>query len=273
MPGDPDLLLHEAEVKAEIATKYRAQLDAMAALHDAVNSMLTAGSWTYGKPGLDRVVMETMMGLLTKAGKTFRSIQILCERGLHEDADALVRVLMETTVAVLFILQKKPRERARIYQAHGIAQSIKMLNDWKRTPGLKRKATKKVITQATDALADWTNTLPAGTDVKHHWSGKRSLLEAVRALGADVMYATLYRLTSSITHASDFGAHFEIESASDDLIWQIEPRVQGFEAPSYAARELLWNLANRIDGRLGLGFSATLAPHKLSRTEVQKGLK
>jgi hypothetical protein len=29
------------------------------------------------------------MGLLTKACKTFRSIQILAERGLHEDANAL----------------------------------------------------------------------------------------------------------------------------------------------------------------------------------------
>ena len=267
------MLPHEAEVTAEIATKYRTQLDAITALHDAVMSMLTADSWTIGKPGLDRVVVITMMGLLTKACKTFRSIHILCERGLHKDADALVRVLMETTVAVLFILQKKPRERACIYQAYGITQYIKVFNEWKTTPGLKRKATKKIFKEATEALAVWMKKLPTGTDVKHHWSGKRNLLEAVRALRADAMYATLYRFTSSTSHASDFGAHFEIELASDDLIWQIEPRVQGFEAPSYAARELLWNLANRIDGRLGLGFSATLAPHKLTRADVQKEQK
>jgi hypothetical protein len=267
------LLPHEGEVATEIATKYRVQLDAMTALHDAVVGMLTAGSWKTAKPGLDRIVVETMLGLLTKACKTFRSIQILCERGLHEDAHALVRVLMETTVAAVFILQKQSPERARIYHAHGIAQDVKMLNEWTSTRGLKRQVTKRMIKQAADALADSTKNLPSGTDVKHHWSGKRNLLEAMKALRADVLYATSYRFTSAISHASDFGAHLEIDSAISDPIWQIEPRAKGFEAPSYAARELLWHLANRIDARLGLGFSATLAPHKLSRADVQKGQK
>jgi Family of unknown function (DUF5677) len=113
-----------------------------------------------------------MMGLLTKACKTFRSIQILCERGLIYDADALTRVLMENTVAISFILQKKPSERVRIYHAHMIAQNIRMLNDWKNTPGLKRKATKRIIKLATDNLMAFSKGLPAGTDFKHHWSGK-----------------------------------------------------------------------------------------------------
>ena len=266
-------LPHEVEVVADIATKYRVQLDAMTGLHDVVGGMMTAGSWNIGKPGLDRLVVETMMGLLTKACKTFRSIQILCERGLIEDAEALLRVLMETTIAVAFILQKKPRERARIYHAHTVVQSIKMLNDWKNTPGLKRKATKKMIREANNALASWAKGLPPGTDVKHHWSGKPNLQDALKALRGDVIYATLYRFTSSISHASDFGAHFEIEPASGDLIWEIEPLARGFEAPSYAARALLWNAASRIDQRLGLGFSAVVGPHKLTRADVEKGLK
>jgi hypothetical protein len=256
-------LPHEAEVFADITAKYRPELDAMAKLHDAVVGMMLAGTWTIGRRGINQLVLDTMLGLLTKACKTFRSIHILCERGLIEDADALTRVLMENTVAIAFILQRKPRERARIYHAHTIAQSIKMLNDWKNTPGLKRKAPKKVVKQANEVLAEQTGGLPTGTDVKHHWSGKRNLQEAVKALRGDVMYATLYRFTSSITHASDFGAHVEIEQASGDRVWQIEPRSKGFEAPSYAARELLWNAANRIDQRLGLGFTTTLAPHRL----------
>jgi hypothetical protein len=255
-------LPREGEVSADIGRRYRAELDAMERLHDAVVTMMTAESWTIGRRGLDRLVIETMMALLTKACKTFRSIQILCERGLIDDADALARVLMENTVAIAFILQKKPRERAKIYHAHTIAQNIKMLNDWKNTPGLKRKATKNVITRANEALAAWAKRIPTGTEFKYHWSGKRNFREAVKELRGDVMYATLYRFTSAVTHASDFGAHFEIEEGTGDRLWQIEPRVQGFEAPSHAARELLWSAANRIDQRLGLGFSATLAPHK-----------
>lgn len=255
-------LPHEAEVVADIATKFQPELDGMARLHDAVIGMMSAGSWTIGRRGLNRQVIETMMGLLTKACKTFRSIQILCERGLIDDANALVRVLMENTVAIAFILQKKPRERVRIYHAHTFVQEIKMLNDWKNTPGLKRKASKKVIKQANAGLAAWAKGLPVGTDFKHHWSGKRNLQEAVKELRGEVMYATLFRFTSSVIHAADFGAHFTIEQESGDHICEIEPKAQGFEVPSHVARELLWNAANRIDHRLGLGFSVTLASHK-----------
>jgi len=268
------MLPHEAEVMAEIATKYHVQFKAMTALHDAVVSMMTGGSWTVReRRGLARFVAETMVGLLTKACKTFRAIHILCERGLHEDASALVRVLMETTIAVAFILQKSSKERAIIYHAHGIAQQIKMLNEWKTTRGLKRKAPKAILEQANQAFANSLKRIPPGTDVKRHWSGKRTLREAMKALRGDAMYATLYRHTSSISHASDFGAHFEVDLTSGEYVWQLEPQVRGFETPSYAARELLWQAANRIDQRLGLGFSASLAPHKLTRADVQKGQK
>jgi hypothetical protein len=126
-----------------------------------------------------------------------------------------------------------------------------------------------MLKQANDALAVYMKWLPRGTNFKRHWSGKANLQDAVKALHWEVMYASLYRFTSSISHASDFGAHFEVDPASDDLLWEIEPRVRGFETPYYAARELLWNAANRIDQRLGLGYAATLAPHKPTRSDVQ----
>jgi len=258
------------EVSTEIAAKYRIQLDAMNSLHDAVVGMLSADPWTIQKKrGLSRHVLETMIGLLTKASKTFRAIQILCECGLHEDANALVRVLMETTVAIIFILQKKSRERTLIYHAHGSAANIKMLDDWKNTPGLKRKATKAMQKQANDALAVYMKWLPRGTKFKRHWSGMANFQDAVKAVHWERMYASLYRFTSSIIHASDFGGHFEVDPASDDLLWEIEPRVQGFQTTSIAARELLWHAANRIDQRLGLGYAAILAPHKPTRLDIQ----
>ena len=63
------------------------KLAAMAALHAAVVSMMTAGSWKVSKSrGLPPPVAQTMMGLLVKATKTFRAIHVLCERGLHGPA-------------------------------------------------------------------------------------------------------------------------------------------------------------------------------------------
>lgn len=265
------MLPHEAEAQAAIAAKYRAQLDAMTKLHDAVVSMMTSGGWTVQKTrGVSPLVARTMIGLLTKAVKTFRAVQILCERGLYEDASALTRVLMETTIAIVFILQKKSKERMLIYHAHSIAQSIKMLNEWTTTKGLKRTAPKAMLQQANVGMTWYLSKLPTGTDVKRHWSGKGTLQAAMKALKGDAMYATLYRHTSSIAHVSDFGAHFYLDEAGE-MVWEIEPQVDGFEAPSYAARELLWAAANRIDEKFGLGYAAVLAPHKLTRAQVKAG--
>lgn len=269
------MLPHEAEVIAEIARKYRVQLDAMTDLHNAAVAMMAAGSWTIGKPGLNGPVIQTMMGLLTKACKTFRSIQILCERGLHDDAGALTRVLLETTVAVMFILQKKPKERTLMFHAHEMEQSVKLLDEWTRTPGLKRLASKQMLQRAKQSLATYMAKLPAGTNVRRHWSGKGDGLQgAMRELkGGAVMYSSGYRHLSAISHVSDFGGHFEVDPATGEFVWEIEPTVRGFEAPSYTARQLLWLAANRIDERLGLGFAATLAPFKLTRADVKEGLQ
>ena len=193
------MLPHEAEVQAEIATTYRVQSDAMTALHNAVVSIMTAGSWTISRPhGIPRFTTETMMGLLTKACKTFRAVQMLCERGLHDHANALVRVLLETTVAIVFILQTQSKQRMGIYHAHGLAHRIKMLNEWSQTPGLKRKASKLSLAQADAGLLVYLKRLPPGTNVRRHWSGTPSLQEAMKALRGDVAYATLYRLRSYV---------------------------------------------------------------------------
>src|SRR6266498_3368779 len=119
--------------------------------------------------------------------------------------------------------------------------------------------------EANDALTNWIVHLPAGTDFTRHWSGKPNFQEAVRALRADTAYSTLYRFASSMAHASDVAAHFEVDDATGNLCHNLKPRVRGFEAPSYAARELLWNSAAAINKRFGLTFSALLAPHTVTK--------
>ena len=203
--------------------------------------------------------------------KTFRSIQILCERGLYDDASALARVLLETTVAIAFILQKKSKERMLMYHAYGMVQSIKMLNEWAQIKGLKRKATKALVQQANDGLASYMSKLPAGTNVKRHWSGLGSIQEAMGQLrGGHAMYATLYRHTSSISHASDFGGQFSLDQ-DGEMVWEAFPQVEGFEAPSYVARQLLWRAAHGIDEKFGLGYAAALAPFQLTWAQVDAG--
>lgn len=256
----------EAKVIAEIAASYSQELAEMSALHDAVFRMLSSGPWKVTKasktitPGLAR----TMVSLLTKACKTYRSIQILSERGYHDDAGALVRVLLETSSAILFILQRKCDLRVRMYQAYTHAQSLKMLNEWKRTKGLKRRAPKKLVNAFTTQLANMEKTFPAGTDIRSHWSGMGSLQNAMKAMRQDRLYSTLYRTMSATVHAADFTNHVSADDATDDLVYQVYPRSDRFAVPSLVSRLLLWSIADRIDDRLGLGFSASLAPHRVT---------
>ena len=49
----------------------------MTGLHDAVVGMMLADKWTIRKRGLNPIILETVLGLLMKACKTFRSIHIL----------------------------------------------------------------------------------------------------------------------------------------------------------------------------------------------------
>ena len=62
-----------------------------------------------------------------KALKTFRGIQVVSEIGLWQDNLTLLRVLFETTLAALFVLQRNSRLRARMYLAH---PHVKTLQDF-----------------------------------------------------------------------------------------------------------------------------------------------
>lgn len=260
------------DVTAVIATEYRKQLDAMTALHDTVLGIMRS-PWTIGKSGLNKAVFTTIVSLLSKACKTFKSIQCLCERGLHEDANALARVLLETTAAIEYILQDKPIERSTIFYAHSLHQQIEMLKDWKKSSAVPTQSFESALKRAEDEFNRIVNSLPKGTDVKRHWSGLSGLKAVLKALGDETTYATGFRFGSSMIHVTDFGAHFEPDGDSGDVVFQPEGRVRGFEAPSYAARQLLWRAADRINDRFGLGLEANLAPFYLTDEDVKGGKK
>ena len=167
----------------------------MSALHDAVVSMMMADKWTMRRTtGTTPFTIDMILGLLTKSCKTFRSIHIRCERRLHEDAEALVRVLLETAVAVMFILQSRRRDkktsilsptaqqRALTFYAFSLHQQLKMLKDWTNTPGLKRKATNAIIKNTENGIAAVETLLPAATNFKKHWSVTGGFQQAVLSL-------------------------------------------------------------------------------------------
>lgn len=131
---------------------------------------------------VDQIVVYTIIGLYVKALKTFRAIQVACEGGLTQDGISLLRVLFETTVAILFILQRNTRLRARLYHARIYVKHLALMRTWKTRRGLKRKATKAVIRGDEAALVKILNGLTA---LKRwpakHWYGPK-LPAAVKAL-------------------------------------------------------------------------------------------
>lgn len=258
------MLPHEKVVADEIATTHAANLKAMTELHDLVVEILTVGEWEVPRRGLSALVVVTVAGLMMKAAKTFRAIQILAEKGLVDDAKALIRVLYETSVAVLFILQKHSRQRARQYHAHDASNTLKMIDHWKRTLGLTRKATKKALADASHLLAVWSKGLPQTVDFKRHWSGLGSFEAAAKAIGHEKMYATLYRYTSTSTHATDFGAHVDAVSDKEQLLFDITPSLRSVGGISGSAREVLWIVMSRVDQRFRLGYATRLNPHKVT---------
>ena len=206
-----------------------------------------------------------------KACKTFRAIQILCEHGLVDDAQALLRVLLETSVAIVFILQRDSNARALTFHAYGVSQKIKMANHWNGIPELRGKIPDVTLRRQKEILDGYKARLPAGTDVEHHWSGMRNLQQAMQAVEQDAVYATIFRLASSSVHVSDFAAHFDVKPGTDDFIWQLEPLVDGFQGPASTACQLLFSAANRINERLDLGLSEALAPWKLAFDKDESG--
>lgn len=54
------------------------------------------------------------LGLYAKACKTFRSIQILCSKPLGEDANSLLRTLMESCINLCYIAEDK-QERSQVF--------------------------------------------------------------------------------------------------------------------------------------------------------------
>lgn len=260
------MLPGEHTVTAEIAERYERPLREMNALHNLVVEMLSPahGEWKVPRRGLNPFVVVTVAGLTVKAAKTFRAIQVLLEHGLVDDAKALIRVLFETTITVLFILQRNSRQRTRQYHAHDAINMLKMLEHWKRTPGLKRGASKDALAAAQTLVALSSKKVPAGVNVRKHWSGLGSLTDAAKAVGHERMYATLYRYTSTAAHATDFGAHVDALTKPGELVFNLPPSSEGVAAAASIASEVFWLLATRIDKRFALGYEIRLAVHKVT---------
>lgn len=252
-------LPHEADAIRQIAGQHRAALDEMGrTLAGAVVLVDEAALRITKGRGIDRHVIAMTLALFTKACKTHRATQRLCASGLTSDADALVRVLFETTVALHFILKSHCRTRSRMYGTYSTVQTLKAAREWQRTKGMKRGG-RRLVQAAEHALNERAVQLgphlAKGSsdpffgktirDAARAWSGARgkavraasfaafvgklyaalkghwsgrSLEAAAKAVGLSQAYQSLYRYSSGPAHAADFASHVGVPDDGDDAI-------------------------------------------------------
>lgn len=168
------------------------------------------------------------LGLYVKACKTFRSIQVLCGRSLGEDANALLRVLLECCISTFYILINK-KINAAFYverQMMNLKHYKKILSDNKelrKTFHIPEEVAARVdemcrIIEKRKGMGSYLFKLKQKLNKKlgrykskaNTWSGV-SLQQMAYKAGLRNEYDLLNSLTSQSIHAEDLKDHIALK--------------------------------------------------------------
>jgi hypothetical protein len=218
------------------------------------------------------------VGTYTKLCKQYRSIHALCELGLTDDAQILVRATFEASLVVLFLLRhrvklnngrrKPPRPkggrlsvdfRAKLYGADQAVKMYKMIQSWLTTPGLKRsgRRNQKNADEAMNA---------ARRDVGENWvdwlRGGNILglpIEVLsRNLGFGPWYAAVYRHQSRKVHGADAIDHLDGDETSETITPDLRPDETTTTVPLSLANQLFIRVTDLINSRFDLGHEEAI---------------
>jgi hypothetical protein len=156
--------------------------------------------------------LYTILGLYTKACKTFRAITLCCEHGLGQDAQALGRMLLETVIAATFILSNHSGRNTAMFLAHQLLQKVKQLNAFEATPELRDMIPREKKEQLEREVAKLNGELDEGTIGRiktTSFCGEPLANYAGRMEGLRVPYNILYRLGSENLHCADLMQHLD----------------------------------------------------------------
>ena len=225
--------------------------------------------------GLDDFVVFVALGLVAKACKQYLAIGKMVELGLGEVADSNARMLLETMLAVHFILrhrvilkrdgkklpaiQGKPlttKFRTSLYLASHALNGRKLANGLLATPGLKRQMSKEARTEILRQATEWETEI--GLDwarrLKEGYAGVK-VINLAESLGFERLYHSIYRITSGGVHATDATAHIRLDD-DPKAEWRFEaaPSTDGIAKTLKFASLLLIKILQVADERLGLGL-------------------
>ena len=218
------------------------------------------------------------VGLWMKICKQYRSILVLCELGLVEDAEVIARSLFESELWALFVAKrnvrlrrgwkstpKRPRGglsmefRAELYSAREALNKQKRLNVWKNKRGLKRVAHR--ISEAVTRMVQDAESL-VGADwmawLRDKSSGAFKVETMAQNLGLSRWYDAAYRPQSTIVHAGDALTHLDPGNAPMEIDAQLGADIEQAAGPIRLANAMCVHAAEVINARFRLGFDKTM---------------
>jgi hypothetical protein len=258
----PHGLPGETEGRAAVQSRHAADLGLMERTLRLALGLISGGGATVTRPrGSSPGAFSVVIGLYAKACKTHRSVQLLCEAGLAEDAHSATRTLLELMIAIGWILQKATRSRAQMYLAHLSKRDEKILKAMKRTKGLKRYAKKGLFKMVADQIAASERILGAAQVAKlaDSYSGM-NLRDTARAIHQEVTYELYYRHASKYQHGSDLASHAGVpEDGGAGIVLSLSPGPsEELGRAALMASVFLFAIAQVIDKKFGLGHEAQL---------------
>jgi hypothetical protein len=244
----------------EIQTIFHADFALMDEVLSFVEGIFATGKTTITKTrGLSPTLIDVIFTIVTKACKTFRAIQAVCRAGCGQDASILLRAQFESTIALLYILQRDTRRRTILFAAHESQRKLVLIEEARKTPGQKRRFKKAALAHAQKTVDDWKNLVPAKDvdAVRKHWAGPGGLESAVKKLGSGWRRTyMMYRYLSAFSHGSDVTAHILRHPRTGSPVFKLLPGTDELNRVIPMACALLVAMMNRLSRRLGLGLES-----------------
>jgi hypothetical protein len=251
------MLPNEAETTAAIRAKFATVVERMERALAATTQMLTGGALTItATVEINRQTVIVLVWLLAKMCKTFRAFQLVCLRGLGEDAGVLLRVLFEHALCARWVLNSEPTLRAQYVLAHAAYRSLVMARGVHAASGDHRF--EEPLAQLQKHADEWSQTLGPEVfeQIKRSWC-PGGIQAAAREIGWILQYAVIYRETSSFAHASDIASHVFLPP-DGGLVVHLRPSDEKVRQFSDFAMLFLLGAASDVNEGLGLGHDESL---------------
>ena len=241
-----------------------------------------------GARGDIKVAKTQVIGLWTKECKQYRSIRALCELGLTEDADVLLRSSFEASLVLMFlcrddfVLRRGNKQapsppgsnfdmpfRAELYRACIYIQRQKLVRRMLDTPGLEAEGQSLEQAVAQDVRnteyllgEEWMKWLRDGI------IAGLSVEQMASVFKLQEWYVRIYKPQSAGIHAVDAYDHLDIDDTRGIITPKLDPDVEGAKACLMKANMPFWIGMAVINDAFSLPFEEEIRALKTRNCDL-----